>query len=173
MECRLKYLINYLCIVLILFNSFIMIYSLTSIIYAKSHGLPAYIFDKSTALVVSESMLPVLEKNDNLIIEKVDQSDELTIDDIYVYKSNDMLIVHRYIGNELDSQLLYFKGDNNDFVDSPVSREQVVAKVVGKTNVKVDLVALVGLVSLLVVVLSVNVVKFQLKNENDLDIEKI
>lgn len=77
------------------------------------------------------SMLPVIQNNDLLMLEKLDEQEQIYLGQIYVYKNNETeSIVHRLIW-KYNSTHYIFKGDNNLVADKPISREQITYKVIG------------------------------------------
>ena len=86
-----------------------------------------YFFKYKTSIVLSGSMEPTINVDDYIIIKK---EKELNVNDIIVYKTNKGLVVHRIV--EINSNNIITKGDANNTVDQPISKEQVVGKYVGK-----------------------------------------
>lgn len=88
-------------------------------------------FNTGNAIVVSESMVPVLEKND-FIVYKTTPIEQLRQDDIVVYKRDvadgHILIVHRLVA--ITDGYAVTKGDNNSVQDDPFDAENIVGKVV-------------------------------------------
>lgn len=88
-------------------------------------------FNTGNAIVVSESMVPVLEKND-FIVYKTTPIEQLRQDDIVVYKrevaDGHILIVHRLVA--ITDGYAVTKGDNNAVQDDPFEAENIVGKVV-------------------------------------------
>lgn len=88
-------------------------------------------FNTGNAIVVSESMVPVLEKND-FIVYKTTPIEQLRQDDIVVYKRDvddgHILIVHRLVA--ITDGYAVTKGDNNAVQDDPFEAENIVGKVV-------------------------------------------
>lgn len=87
---------------------------------------PCYLMKYAAMNVVSESMLPTLKVKDDVLVERVKETDELTIGDIYIYKRDGMFIIHRLV--DIDNNGLYiFKGDNNEVIDAPVPKDDIVS----------------------------------------------
>ena len=88
-------------------------------------------FDVGNAVVVSESMVPVLEKND-FIVYKATEIEKLSPEDIVVYKrpvaDGHILIVHRLLA--ITDGYAITKGDNNVVQDEPFEASNIVGKVV-------------------------------------------
>ena len=88
-------------------------------------------FNTGNAVVVSESMVPYLEKND-FIIYKATPIEKLAPQDVVVYKraSGDghILIVHRLLS--ISDGYAITKGDNNAIQDEPFDADNIVGKVV-------------------------------------------
>lgn len=87
-------------------------------------------FEVGNAVVVSESMVPVLEKND-FIVYKSTAIEELRPEDIVVYKrpvaDGHILIVHRLIA--ITDGYAVTKGDNNSIQDEPFDADNIVGRV--------------------------------------------
>lgn len=65
----------------------------------------------------SNSMVPVYEKGDAIIYEKVN-ADKLQIGDIIAFKQNDVIITHRIVSIKKNNSYVFkTKGDNNNAVD--------------------------------------------------------
>ena len=83
--------------------------------------------------VASNSMLPVYEKGDAIIYEKV-KADKLKIGDILAFQRDDIIVTHRIV--EIRKKINYVfitKGDNNNSVDSfEVDASNVLGKVIYK-----------------------------------------
>lgn len=86
-----------------------------------------YFFMYKTSIVLSGSMEPTINVNDYIIIKK---EKKLHINDIVVYKMNDVLVVHRIV--EINGNNIITKGDANNTVDQPISKEQILGKYIGK-----------------------------------------
>lgn len=99
---------------------------------ANVNGTVPYFYGYSTVEVVSESMIPTYEIKDKLLIEKVKNNEKLNIGDVYIYKLNDIYVVHRLV--DIEGDFLIFKGDNNEACDSPVLKENLEAHVVKKAD---------------------------------------
>ena len=88
-------------------------------------------FDMGNAIVVSESMVPTLEKDD-FIIYKATEIEKLRPQDIVVYKrpvaEGHILIVHRLLA--ITDGYAITQGDNNAIQDDPFDAENIVGKVI-------------------------------------------
>ena len=88
-------------------------------------------FNTGNAVVVSESMVPYLEKND-FIIYKATPIEKLSPQDVVVYKrasgDSHILIVHRLLS--ISDGYAITKGDNNAVQDEPFDANNIVGKVV-------------------------------------------
>lgn len=88
-------------------------------------------FNVGNAVVVSESMVPTLEKND-FIVYKDTAIEKLRPQDIVVYKrpvaDGYILIVHRLMS--ITDGYAITKGDNNAIQDEPFDADNIVGKVV-------------------------------------------
>jgi len=82
------------------------------------------IFNKvGVAIVVSDSMEPVLSVNDLIMTKK---QESYSVGDIIVYKSNNELIIHRIV--RVDQEKIVTKGDANDYEDKPINLNKVCGK---------------------------------------------
>jgi len=82
------------------------------------------IFNKvGVAVVVSNSMEPILSVND-LIVTKKQAS--YSVGDIVVYRSNNELIIHRIV--RIEQEKIVTKGDANDYEDKPINLNKVCGK---------------------------------------------
>lgn len=95
----------------------------------------------------SGSMRPLIDKriypslkttNKDVTIETGEMIDEYDLRKIYVYKkinetNHTSLIMHRLVGvyNITNKTVYVFMGDNNDVVDEPVYREQIIEEIIG------------------------------------------
>ena len=79
------------------------------------------------AAVSSNSMQPILEKGDLILIKGVKKGDIKT-GDIVVYKIDEGFIIHRVI--KLQDRVLITKGDANTYPDLPVKYDKVVGETV-------------------------------------------
>lgn len=91
-------------------------------------------------LIVSQSMVPTIGKNDAIVIKREDH-DKYNVGDIITFMSNDinysgLLITHRIVAKDyIDSahSLYTTKGDNNDVIDaSKVNTDSIYGKVLFK-----------------------------------------
>ncbi|MBR3762811.1 MAG: signal peptidase I [Lachnospiraceae bacterium] len=82
-------------------------------------------FGYGMAVVLSGSMEPALSVND-LIVAK--ETEEYEVGDMVVYQDGDSVVVHRVV--TLDEETVQTKGDANNVVDAPISREMVKGKVI-------------------------------------------
>ncbi len=133
--------------------------SLYTMINAKINNSLPFLFNYSTAEVVSESMLPVLKKDDTVIIKKINEEEQLKGGKIYVYQKGDILIIHRlmHIQNSSDETdnnvsndcLYFFKGDNNEVYDEPFSdRNLIIGECISAVNFKFNFTATIAILSL-------------------------
>lgn len=76
--------------------------------------------------VASGSMEPALHVND-VVLVKITQ-DNLVKDDIIAFNGKDAIITHRILF--VDGDIITVKGDHNDVVDKPITRSQVIGKIV-------------------------------------------
>ncbi len=99
--------------------------------------LPIY----SAYVIVSQSMVPTININDGVVVQRVDKQGNLNIGDIITFSSRDirytgLTITHRIVGKQMiqNGSLVYrTKGDNNKSEDSSlVSFSDIYGKVVLK-----------------------------------------
>lgn len=89
----------------------------------------------------SHSMHPTINKGIYPLISTrnrvLESNDTLYLGRIYIYRKNESsLIVHRLVGvyntSDFDQELIYvFMGDNNEIVDKPIKRDQIIEEVLG------------------------------------------
>lgn len=112
---------NFMIVLLIL----IFLFSFSSIMLFSYKKLSKY----SIAIVMSDSMTPVLNKYDLIIIKKQDEYNE---SDIVAYYENNNIIVHRIIlkGNNY----VITKGDANKVDDNKIKLKNLKGKVIRNFN---------------------------------------
>ncbi len=76
--------------------------------------------------VASGSMEPTLLVND-VVLVKITQ-DDFKENDIIAFHSEDAIITHRILF--IDGDIITVKGDHNDVVDKPITRSQVIGKII-------------------------------------------
>jgi signal peptidase len=92
----------------------------------------AGVFSIFPSVIVSGSMLPVIQIGDVVIVKKI-PAEQVQVGDIIQFKTENIRVAHRVIDirEENHQKVLITKGDNNQAVDSdPVLPEQVVGRVV-------------------------------------------
>ncbi len=89
------------------------------------------IFKFQMIAIASNSMVPIYERGDAIIFEKIDNK-YLENDDIIVFKKDNILVAHRIVKTKEVSSKLYFytKGDANNAVDVEMVSEDEVLGVV-------------------------------------------
>ncbi len=100
------------------------------VIYGKAittfgNGVYPNYFGYTFFEVASGSMEPTLQIND-VILVKITQED-LKKGDIVAFENEGTVITHRII--YMDGDILTVKGDNNDVVDKPITKGQVIGKI--------------------------------------------
>lgn len=83
-------------------------------------------FGYGAAVVLTGSMEPTIMADDLIFVR---EEDDYEADDIVVYQSGSMLVVHRVM--EIDEETVVTKGDANNTADSPVARTLIKGKVIG------------------------------------------
>jgi signal peptidase len=63
---------------------------------------------------------------DDFVFVKI--TDNIEVDDIISFKSDNMIVTHRVI--EIDEEKIITKGDANNVSDNPITKKQIVGKVV-------------------------------------------
>ena len=82
-------------------------------------------FGYGAAVVLSGSMEPALSVNDVIIAK---ETQDYGVGDMIVYQDGASVIVHRIVA--LDEENVQTKGDANNAMDAPISRESVKGKVI-------------------------------------------
>ena len=133
----IKVLNRIIDIVLYIIVGIILFAAVTSAIWNKPMLLTA---------VRSNSMYPLFQRGDMIMIKSLSESDTVKIDDIVVFKSEEGslsgqgFVVHRIIEQTDDGNFIT-KGDANDYNDPVLKREWIYSKAVtlGKLPVKIPL----------------------------------
>ena len=76
--------------------------------------------------VASGSMEPALHINDVVLVKIT--NDSLNTGDIIAFNSENAVITHRILF--MDGDIITVKGDNNNVVDKPITRNQIIGKVI-------------------------------------------
>lgn len=102
------------------------------IIFISVCSLVSGIFKYKIVAVASNSMIPVFERGDAVIYEKVNSVSNLNVGDILVFEQNDVIYIHRiveivYKNKEYN---IYTKGDNNAYQDDFITTSKDVVGVV-------------------------------------------
>ena len=120
----LKWIVNILSVLLLILLVLAVYGKATSVFGRRSY--PNY-FGYTFFSVASGSMEPTLYIND-VILVKIGNED-IANDDIITYvNQKDEIITHRVLS--IDGNSLTVKGDNNNTIDAPISRDQVIGKTV-------------------------------------------
>ncbi len=91
-------------------------------------------FPAAPIVVATGSMAPAIQVGDVVLVWPIDP-DKLEEGDIIRYKGDGYTVIHRVVevnGRDTDDLQLITKGDANNGNDSPVSREQIIGKVILK-----------------------------------------
>ena len=81
-------------------------------------------FGYGAAMVLSGSMEPEFSKGDLIIVK---ETEDFGLNDIVVFESDNSLVVHRIVG--MGENEIVTKGDANNVEDKPITREDVLGKV--------------------------------------------
>ena len=119
----IKVIVNIFTIILLLLLGLV-IYGKVVLTFTDN-AYPNY-FGYTFFEVASGSMQPTLQINDVILVKIA--NDDLKNDDIIAFKGEDAIITHRILF--MDGNVITVKGDNNDVVDKPIVKEQVIGKVV-------------------------------------------
>lgn len=123
--------------------------------------------------VVSGSMSPAIEKWDLII---VDLDSEYKVGDIISYKKDGVYITHRII--EINKNTIITKGDANNTIDNPITKDMVAGKVVkiysgGATWIKVfttPKVIVGSIISLILIIYTMSLFKQEdIKNKDEIN----
>ena len=130
-------------------------------------------FGYGAAVVLTGSMEPTIMVDDLILVR---EQDDYEVDDIVVYQSGNMLVVHRIV--ELDEENVVTKGDANNAADAPVPRTLIKGEVFGTVPNVGGLVRLLKTptVSILLVVAAVGLLELSYRKEKekgDDELEKI
>ena len=130
-------LIKILNVVILLIIVPILIYNITIIIkYIQNPKETPDFLGFKTYEIVSRSMEDTINKNDIIVVKKVDKN-EINENDIISFDNGNEIITHRIVEIEnINGQTLYTtKGDNNRFADDEkISFEQIEGKYVFKLS---------------------------------------
>lgn len=130
-------LIKIFNVVILLIIVPILIYNITIIIkYIQNPKETPDFLGFKTYEIVSRSMEDTINKNDIIVVKKVDKN-EINENDIISFDNGNEIITHRIVDIEnINGQTLYTtKGDNNRFVDDEkISFKQIEGKYVFKLS---------------------------------------
>ena len=130
-------LIKIFNVVILLIIVPILIYNITLIIkYIQNPKETPDFLGFKTYEIVSRSMEDTINKNDIIVVKKVDKN-EINENDIISFDNGNEIITHRIVDIEnINGQTLYTtKGDNNRFADDEkISFEQIEGKYVFKLS---------------------------------------
>lgn len=98
-------------------------------------ALVSGIFRYKIVAVASNSMIPVFERGDAIIYDKVNNVRDLNVGDILVFQHNDIFYIHRIVEIVYKNKeyMIYTKGDNNTDNDNFVTSQNDVIGVVKKS----------------------------------------
>lgn len=120
MKNILKYIGYCLCLML----PVIIIISIAETYFFKNE----YPFVYKTALILSGSMEPTLSVDDLVIVKRADEINRGDI--IAFYDENGNKVMHRVI--DVENNTITTQGDANNVADTPISKDKVCGKYVGK-----------------------------------------
>ena len=81
------------------------------------------------AVVLSGSMEPTLECDDLIFVK---EESEYHPDDIVVYQSGNLLVVHRILS--IEEEMAVTKGDANNVADEPIALSAIKGRVIGRMS---------------------------------------
>lgn len=86
--------------------------------------------EKSSCIIIGNSMSPMIRDGDRLIIDH--GTGHIYKGDIIVFRANSQYVVHRVVRISIseDGPIFLLKGDGGYTFDQPITREQVVGKVI-------------------------------------------
>ena len=120
----IKNILIFCLITILLFVLFIVIYSFVQMdIQGKEY---CNLFGYSIFQIETGSMSGTLEIEDIIIVKL--ESDNLNRDDIITFRQDGNLVTHRII--EINDDTIITKGDSNTDSDKPITKEDVVGKVI-------------------------------------------
>ena len=90
---------------------------------------PTPIFGYYFFTVMSGSMTPTLEIDNNIIVK---ESDDYNVDDIVTYKTGNSYVTHRIV--KIEGNKIITKGDANKDEDPAFDKKNIVGKVVFKSK---------------------------------------
>lgn len=111
--------------------TYVLLVILICVIYGKlvitfgNNVYPNY-FGYTFFEVASGSMKPALQVNDVIIVKITNEG--LKKGDIIAFQGETAIITHRIL--YIDGDIITVKGDNNNIVDKPISKDQVIGKIV-------------------------------------------
>lgn len=99
-------------------------------------GMMSGLFHYYFLVVGSGSMEPNIQVGDMVLVEKINEADELQLNDVLVYKKEGKVILHRIVEKKKEDGELIFqtKGDNNPTADAWNINEK---EVIGKVNFRI------------------------------------
>ena len=92
--------------------------------------------------IASNSMKPIINKGDVVILKKIDNEyNELKEGDVIVFKYQNIIIVHRLVKiiKENNEYYFYTKGDNNENIDNFVIKENMI---IGKVKIQIPFIGI-------------------------------
>jgi len=101
----------------------IIILFINLLLWDTSNGKVSIFNKVGVAVVISNSMEPILSVNDLIVTKK---QDSYSVGDIVVYRSNNELIIHRIV--RIEQEKIVTKGDSNDYEDKPINLNKVCGK---------------------------------------------
>lgn len=127
MRKRINEIFSHILNILLILVSIIIIIGVYYIFQIKIMGKQyANLFGYTFFEVATGSMSPTLEIGD-VIFVKVNK-DDVSEDDIIVYKEDNNFITHRLI--QMNEEEIIAKGDANNSKDKPIKKEDILGKVV-------------------------------------------
>jgi len=127
-----KNIYSILRVVLIVLAGFVMGLSLYLITASRLAGnsLPQP-FGYGVSLILSGSMEPALSENDLVVVHR---QDSYSVGDIIVYQADGILIAHRILSIDPDTEMVVTQGDANNISDDPIPLFAIKGKVIASSH---------------------------------------
>lgn len=130
-------------------------------------------FGYGAAVVLTGSMEPTIMADDLILVQ---EAEDYAIDDIVVYQTGSVLVVHRIV--DMDETSVTTQGDANNAPDAPIARMYIKGKVIGTVSGVGSLVRLLKSPAVTVLLIAGAVLLVELpyrksKESEDEELEKL